>query len=172
MALRSAIRSGMPNICPMVFRRAPGRALVMSSARIVRRGLRRGQHSFHARTRLTRAQAQISAEANPFDAIGNRLTALLELIQIPLSTRHARFEDFFTDALGSSIGIAFSYLSARILTRYHSVSALRLRLSPSAAGFFCSARCRLDRVRSSFVSLFTAIGVYIPFFIDWYHFAR
>ena len=55
-------------------------------------------------------------------------TALLELIQIPLPTRHARFEDFFTDALGSSIGIAFSYLSVRILKRYP--------LPPSRRGLF------------------------------------
>jgi VanZ family protein len=40
--------------------------------------------------------------------------ALLELIQIPLPTRHARLEDFLTDALGSCIGIGFSYLSVRI----------------------------------------------------------
>jgi len=44
-------------------------------------------------------------------------TAILELIQIPLPTRHARFEDFFTDAFASCIGIGFSYLSTRILRR-------------------------------------------------------
>jgi VanZ family protein len=44
-------------------------------------------------------------------------TALLELIQIPLPTRHARFEDFFIDAIASCIGIGFSYMSARILER-------------------------------------------------------
>jgi VanZ family protein len=42
-------------------------------------------------------------------------TAVLELIQIPLPTRHARLEDFFTDALASCVGIGFAHLSARIL---------------------------------------------------------
>jgi VanZ family protein len=42
-------------------------------------------------------------------------TAVLELIQIPLPTRHARLEDFFTDGLASCVGIGFAYWSARIL---------------------------------------------------------
>lgn len=45
-------------------------------------------------------------------------TVLLELIQIPLPTRHARLEDFLTDALASCVGIGFSYLSTRILKRW------------------------------------------------------
>jgi VanZ family protein len=43
--------------------------------------------------------------------------AVLELIQIPLSTRHARLEDFFTDALASCIGISFAHLFLRIAKR-------------------------------------------------------
>lgn len=42
-------------------------------------------------------------------------TAGLELLQIPLPTRHARLEDFFTDALASWVGIGVAHLSARIL---------------------------------------------------------
>jgi VanZ family protein len=41
-------------------------------------------------------------------------TAALEIIQIPLPTRHARLGDFLTDALASSVGIGFAHLSARI----------------------------------------------------------
>lgn len=36
---------------------------------------------------------------------------LLELAQIPLSTRHARIEDFLADAFGASIGITLAYLA-------------------------------------------------------------
>jgi VanZ family protein len=42
-------------------------------------------------------------------------TAVLELMQIPLPTRHARLEDFLTDALASCVGIGFAHLSGRIL---------------------------------------------------------
>lgn len=42
-------------------------------------------------------------------------TLALELTQIPLPTRHARLEDFFTDALASCVGIGAAHLSARIL---------------------------------------------------------
>ena len=42
-------------------------------------------------------------------------TAVLELMQIPLPTRHARLEDFFTDAVASCVGIGLAHLSARIL---------------------------------------------------------
>ena len=41
-------------------------------------------------------------------------TAVLELMQIPLPTRHARLTDFLTDALASCVGIGFAHLSARI----------------------------------------------------------
>lgn len=41
--------------------------------------------------------------------------AVLELLQIPLPTRHARLEDFFTDALALCVGVGFARLSARIL---------------------------------------------------------
>src|SRR3569832_1097276 len=33
----------------------------------------------------------------------------LELSQIPLATRHARFQDFVIDALAACLGIAFAY---------------------------------------------------------------
>jgi VanZ family protein len=36
---------------------------------------------------------------------------LTELAQIPLSTRHARLEDFVVDALGVSLGIMLAYLT-------------------------------------------------------------
>ena len=53
-------------------------------------------------------------------------TAFLELIQIPLPTRHARVADFFIDALAACLGIGFSYLSLRIFhatrTDYFSAS--------------------------------------------------
>jgi hypothetical protein len=35
-------------------------------------------------------------------------SAVLELMQIPLPTKHARLEDFFTDALASYVGIGFA----------------------------------------------------------------
>jgi uncharacterized membrane protein YccC len=41
-------------------------------------------------------------------------TAVLELMQIPLPTMHARLEDFFTDALAACVGIGFAHLSVRI----------------------------------------------------------
>jgi VanZ family protein len=41
-------------------------------------------------------------------------TLVLELMQIPLPTRHARLEDFFTDALASCVGIGLAHLSLRI----------------------------------------------------------
>jgi VanZ family protein len=44
-------------------------------------------------------------------------TLALELLQIPLPTRHARLEDFLTDALASCVGIGLAHLSARILQR-------------------------------------------------------
>jgi VanZ family protein len=36
---------------------------------------------------------------------------LLELAQIPLSTRHTRIEDFLADAFGAGIGITLAYLA-------------------------------------------------------------
>jgi VanZ family protein len=42
-------------------------------------------------------------------------SALLEVMQIPLSTRHARLEDFLTDALASCVGIGLAHFSARFL---------------------------------------------------------
>ena len=39
-------------------------------------------------------------------------TLALELVQIPLPTRHARLEDFIVDAVASCVGIALAHLSA------------------------------------------------------------
>jgi hypothetical protein len=39
-------------------------------------------------------------------------TAALELIQIPLPTRHARLDDFLTDAVASCVGIGFGFLAS------------------------------------------------------------
>ena len=44
-------------------------------------------------------------------------TLALELMQIPLPTRHARLEDFLTDAAASCVGIVLALLSVRILRR-------------------------------------------------------
>jgi VanZ family protein len=44
-------------------------------------------------------------------------TAALELMQIPLPTRHARLGDFLTDALAACIGIGLAHLSARAIVR-------------------------------------------------------
>ena len=43
--------------------------------------------------------------------------AALELMQIPLPTRHARLGDFFTDALAACIGIGFAHLSVKAFKR-------------------------------------------------------
>lgn len=40
---------------------------------------------------------------------------LLELVQIPLATRHARLEDFIVDALGLGVGVLCARLSVRML---------------------------------------------------------
>lgn len=39
-------------------------------------------------------------------------TLALELMQIPLPTRHARLEDFVVDAFASCVGIALAHLTA------------------------------------------------------------
>ena len=41
----------------------------------------------------------------------------LELIQIPLPTRHARFEDFIYDSLGAWIGLAIGYCILALVPR-------------------------------------------------------
>ncbi|WP_315836330.1 VanZ family protein [Bradyrhizobium prioriisuperbiae] len=40
---------------------------------------------------------------------------VLELVQIPLPTRHARLEDFIVDALGIGFGVLSARLSIRLL---------------------------------------------------------
>lgn len=50
-------------------------------------------------------------------------TLTLELIQIPLATRHARVEDFVVDALGACLGIVVANAFRR-LTKSHATTAL------------------------------------------------
>ena len=41
-------------------------------------------------------------------------TLLLELVQIPLPTRHARFEDFIVDAVGVCLGVLLAHLTRSV----------------------------------------------------------
>jgi VanZ family protein len=45
---------------------------------------------------------------------GTAFTLMIELIQIPLPTRHARLEDFVFDTLAAWIGIGLIHLSQKI----------------------------------------------------------
>ena len=51
---------------------------------------------------------------------GTGYSLLLECLQIPLSTRHARLEDFIVDSIAIAIGILFVRLSKRYLLRLQS----------------------------------------------------